>query len=206
MTPARAIRESRLIAILRTSVTAHIVAVAEVLASEGVHVLEIPLTSAESLTAITDTTKQLGERAYVGAGTVRTVDDARRAIDAGAAFLVAPGLSLPVLDYAQKRGVLLIPGAFTPTEVDTAARSGAELVKLFPANSHSPEYVRQLRAPLPDAGLIPMGGITLDDARAWLDAGAVALGIGSPIVGDSLATGMLDTARSNTRAWLERIG
>lgn len=205
MSPAAAIRESRLIAILRTSVTAHIVAVAEVLAQEGVRALEIPLTSAESLTAITDTAKQLGGHVHVGAGTVRTTDDARRAIDAGATFLVAPGLSLQVLDYAQQRGVLMIPGAFTPTEVDVAAQSGAELVKLFPANSHSPEYLRQLRAPLPDVGIIPMGGVTLDSASAWLDAGAVALGIGSPIVGDSLTTGDLDAVRDSARRWVATV-
>lgn len=205
MSPAAAIRESRLIAILRTPVTAHIVAVAEVLAREGVRALEIPLTSAESLTAVTDTTKELGGHVHVGAGTVRTMDDARRAIDAGATFLVAPGLSLPVLDYAQHRGVLMIPGAFTPTEVDAAAQGGAELVKLFPANSHSPEYLRQLSAPLPEADLIPMGGVTLEDARAWLDAGAVALGIGSPIVGGSLTTGDLDPVRESARRWVATV-
>lgn len=205
MSAADAIRASRLVAILRSNDTTHLTAAAEVLADEGIRTIEFPLTRPETLAAITATTTRLGADVHVGAGTVRTIDDARRAIDAGATFLVAPGLSLPVVEYARQRDVTILPGVFTPTEADQAAQAGAELVKLFPANSHRPEFLRQLRAPLPDVGVMATGGVTLDDVRGWLDAGAVALGIGSPLVGAALRTGGLEALRSSTREWCAAV-
>ncbi|GAB3172358.1 bifunctional 4-hydroxy-2-oxoglutarate aldolase/2-dehydro-3-deoxy-phosphogluconate aldolase [Myceligenerans halotolerans] len=201
MSAADAIRESRLVAILRSNDTTHLASAAEVLADEGIRTIEFPLTRPETLAVVTATATRLGADVHVGAGTVRTIDDARRAIDAGATFLVAPGLSVPVVEYAHQRDVTMLPGVFTPTEVDHAAQAGAELVKLFPANSHRPEFLRQLRAPLPDVGVMATGGVTLDDAGAWLDAGAAALGIGSPLTGDSVTTGKLDSLRTSARSW-----
>ncbi|MBO0611107.1 bifunctional 4-hydroxy-2-oxoglutarate aldolase/2-dehydro-3-deoxy-phosphogluconate aldolase [Myceligenerans salitolerans] len=201
MSAADAIRESRLVAILRSDDTTRLTAAAEVLADEGIRTIEFPLTRPETLHVISTTAARLGTDIHVGAGTVRTIDDARRAIDAGATFLVAPGLSLPVVEYAQQRGVTMLPGVFTPSEADHAAQARAELVKLFPASSHNPEFLRQIRAPLPDVGVMATGGVTLEDAQAWLDAGAAALGIGSPLLGDSLTTGDFDGVRDAARTW-----
>ncbi|GAB4084095.1 bifunctional 4-hydroxy-2-oxoglutarate aldolase/2-dehydro-3-deoxy-phosphogluconate aldolase [Myceligenerans cantabricum] len=201
MNAADAIRESRLVAILRSNDTTHLTAAAEVLADEGVCTIEFPLTRPETLDVISTTVARLGADIYVGAGTVRTIDDAQRAIDAGASFLVAPSLSLAVVSYAQRRAVTMVPGIFTPTEVDHAAQAGVDLVKLFPANSHRPDFVRQLRAPLPDVGVMATGGITLNDAREWLDAGADALGMGSSLFGDGLATGDFSELRRSLRVW-----
>ena len=195
------IRDGRLVAILRGSRPDRLVAGALVLVDEGVQALEFPLTSPGALEAIADAAGALDGQAMVGAGTVRNVDDARRAIDAGARFLVSPSLSVPVIKYALAHDATALPGTFTPTEIATATEAGAELVKLFPAASHRPEFLRQVRVPLPDVGVVPTGGIEVEAAAAWLGAGAVALGIGSPLTGDSLETGDFAQLRKRARAW-----
>ncbi|MFD6447698.1 bifunctional 4-hydroxy-2-oxoglutarate aldolase/2-dehydro-3-deoxy-phosphogluconate aldolase [Promicromonospora sp. NPDC060204] len=98
-----------------------------------------------------------------------------------------------------------VPGVFTPSEIDAATQAGAEVVKLFPASSHNPKFIRQLLPPLPDAGIMPTGTITREDAREWLNAGAVALGVGSDLVGDSMRTGDYNSARRSAREWLDIV-
>ncbi|MFE7169359.1 bifunctional 4-hydroxy-2-oxoglutarate aldolase/2-dehydro-3-deoxy-phosphogluconate aldolase [Streptomyces sp. NPDC057616] len=200
-TAVRAIRDTRLVAILRGSSTDRLVAAAGLLVEEGVRVLEFPLTGPGAPDALRRTVEAAGGSVVAGAGTVRTVDDARRALEAGAHFLVAPSLSVPVIEYARAHDTAVLPGAFTPTEIATALEAGAGLVKLFPAASHRPEFLRRLRVPLPEAGVVPTGGVGLDDAAAWLAAGAVAVGIGSPLTGDTLETGDLARLRVRARAW-----
>ena len=95
----------------------------------------------------------------------------------------------------------MLPGAFTPTEIAAALAAGADLVKLFPAASHQPEFLRHVRVPIPEAGVVPTGGIGLADAPAWLAAGAVALGIGLLLTGDTLGSGYLARLRGRGRAW-----
>lgn len=202
---AQAIRDARLLAILRGPDVDRLADVAEVLVSEGIRALEFPIARPEVLSVVTKIANRLGNTGYVGAGTVRNVADAQRAIDAGAGFLVAPSLSMPVLEYAREREIGFVPGVFTPSEIDAATQAGAEVVKLFPASSHSPKFLRPLLPPLPDAGIMPTGTITRDDARSWLDAGAVALGVGSDLVGDAMATGDYATARTSAREWLEIV-
>ena len=201
----RAIRSGRLVAILRASRPDRLASAAQVLVEEGIETLEFPLTGPGVLEAITDAARTLSGDAFVGAGTVRTVQDARRAVDAGAAFLVSPGLSTDVIEFAREHDVAVLPGAFTPTEIDTALRAGAQLVKLFPATAHDPEFIRQLRVPIPEAALVPTGGVDLDDAPAWLAAGAVALGVGSPLTGPTIENGDWGELRSRARTWLEAV-
>jgi len=177
------------------------VAGALVLAEEGVEALEFPLTSPGALAALSEAAGALDGQAVVGAGTVRNVDDARRAIDAGACFVVSPNVSVPVIEHALAHDTTALPGAFTPTEITVATEAGAELVKLFPAASHRPEFLRQLRAPLPHVGVVPTGGIALEAASEWLAAGAVALGVGTPLTGESLETGDFAELRTRARAW-----
>lgn len=199
---AEAIRSARILAILRGDDVDRLADVAEVLVSEGIRALEFPIAGPEVLAVVSKVATRLGDTAYVGAGTVRNVTDAQRAIDAGAGFLVAPSMSMPVIEYARERGIGFVPGVFTPSEIDAATQAGAEVVKLFPASSHSPKFLRQLLPPLPDAGIMPTGTITREAARSWLDAGAVALGVGSDLVGDSMATGDYGTVRTSARVWL----
>jgi 2-dehydro-3-deoxyphosphogluconate aldolase/(4S)-4-hydroxy-2-oxoglutarate aldolase len=186
---------------LRGSRADRLVAGALVLVEEGVQALEFPLTSPGALEAISEAAGALDGHAMVGAGTVRNVDEARRAIDAGARFLVTPSLSVPVIEHALAHDTAALPGSFTPTEMTVATDAGAELVKLFPAASHRPEFVRQLRVPLPHIGVVPTGGIALETASEWLAAGAVALGVGTPLTGESLETGDFAGLRTRARAW-----
>ena len=201
----RAIRETRLVAILRTARADRLSSAAQVLVDEGVRTLEFPLTGPGTLEAITRAAQELAGQAFVGAGTVRTLEDARRAVDAGASFLVSPSLSVPVVDYAREHDVGVLPGTLTPTEIENALQAGADQVKLFPATSHNPEFVRQVRVPIPQAALVPTGGVDLEEAPAWLAAGAVALGVGSPLTGDSLETGDWQQLRHRGRTWLDAV-
>jgi 2-dehydro-3-deoxyphosphogluconate aldolase/(4S)-4-hydroxy-2-oxoglutarate aldolase len=119
--------------------------------------------------------------ALVGAGTVRTVAELEAAIGAGAQFLVAPGLNAELMEQAQRRGVLMIPGVFTASEVDLALRLGAGILKLFPAEPAGPDYLASLLQPFPAVRMIPTGGISARNAPAYLKAGAVAVAMGSSL-------------------------
>jgi 2-dehydro-3-deoxyphosphogluconate aldolase/(4S)-4-hydroxy-2-oxoglutarate aldolase len=196
-----AVRRSRLVAILRATDPGLLVAGAEVLVDEGVTTLELPLTGPRVLNAVARVVDALSGRAVVGAGTVRSVDDARRAMDAGARFLVAPSLDVAVVEHALAENVAAFPGVMTPTEYVTARAAGADVVKLFPAQTLGPAYLANLRVPFPDLEAVPTGGIGLEDAADWFAAGAVALGVGSPLTGRFLEEGDLDGLRVRARAW-----
>jgi 2-dehydro-3-deoxyphosphogluconate aldolase / (4S)-4-hydroxy-2-oxoglutarate aldolase len=169
-------------AILRSADASGLPAVARALAAGGVTCLEITLTTAGALDALAAVRAELGPEVAVGAGTVITAEQARDALAAGAEFLVAPVVDTGVVRNAADRGVPCYPGAWTPTEVAQAWRAGAAAVKLFPAGTGGPAHLRQLRAPLPDIPLVAVGGVGVDEAREYLDAGACAVGIGSPLL------------------------
>ncbi|MET7686780.1 bifunctional 4-hydroxy-2-oxoglutarate aldolase/2-dehydro-3-deoxy-phosphogluconate aldolase [Streptomyces sp. NPDC005483] len=173
---------TRVMAILRSADASGLPAVARALASGGVTCLEITLTTAGALDALAAVRAELGPDVAVGAGTVITGDQARDALAAGAEFLVAPVVDTAVVRDAADRGIPCYPGAWTPSEVSQAWQSGAAAVKLFPAGTGGPAHLRQLRAPLPDIPLVAVGGVTIDQAREYLDAGACAVGIGSPLL------------------------
>jgi 2-dehydro-3-deoxyphosphogluconate aldolase / (4S)-4-hydroxy-2-oxoglutarate aldolase len=179
---AQAIGRARLIAIVRADSPPKIVAAIQSLAAAGVQVAEISLATAGALTALERAARELGDQLLVGAGTVRTPEDAERAIAAGARFLVSPSLDHDVVSLAENSGVLHLPGILSPTELADALAGGADLVKLFPASRLGPGYVRDLLAPFPEARLVPTGGITAANAREFLDAGAVAVAVGSALV------------------------
>ena len=132
----------------------------------------------------------------VGAGTVLTADEAKASVDAGAAFLVSPVLDRTLVGGF---GVPFYPGALTPTEVFTAQRQGAPIVKLFPASAVEPRYIKDLHGPLPGVRLMPTGGIDIGDVAAWLTAGAVAVGLGGPLLGDAASGGSLAALADRAR-------
>lgn len=142
----------------------------------GVDVVEVPLNVPGALAAISSLSSSFPS-ALVGAGTVMSAADARAALDAGARFLLSPVLRTEVIEAAHAAGAAAVPGAFTPTEIDACTRAGADLVKLFPADRLAPADLRVLLAALPDAKLLPTGGITAANAAEWLAAGAVAVGV-----------------------------
>jgi 2-dehydro-3-deoxyphosphogluconate aldolase / (4S)-4-hydroxy-2-oxoglutarate aldolase len=191
-----AVARSGIVAILRAKTADSFAAVADVLVSAGVTALEVTLTSQGAIDALAGLRRQLPATVAVGAGTVLTADQAKASVDAGAEFLVSP-----VLDAGLVAGspVPFYPGAFTPTEIYAAAQAGAPMVKVFPAGGLGPGYLRDIRGPLPDARIMPTGGIKIEDVADWLAAGAVAVGLGSPLIGDAASGGDLGKLADRAR-------
>jgi 2-dehydro-3-deoxyphosphogluconate aldolase/(4S)-4-hydroxy-2-oxoglutarate aldolase len=155
---------------------------AEALAGGGIPIVEIPLTVPGATRLIQDLAKRRPE-IVAGAGTVFDLEDAERCLDAGAAFLTSPGLDLKVVELAVKRGVAVLPGALTPTEVIMAWKAGGDLVKIFPcAQVGGPSYIKALKAPFPDVPLMASGGVNQQTVAEFFLAGAVAVGIGANLI------------------------
>ena len=149
----------------------------------GISIIEVTMTVPNAPAMIQELVRQYGTSVLTGAGTVTTAKQAEICLDAGAQFLVSPGLSVPVLQTAARRGILAIPGALTPTEVMSALEAGAKLIKIFPCGSAGgPKHIRALRAPFPDTRLIPTGGVNLGNAAEYFAAGSFALGVGADLV------------------------
>jgi 2-dehydro-3-deoxyphosphogluconate aldolase / (4S)-4-hydroxy-2-oxoglutarate aldolase len=177
---------SGVVAIARGASTARVAAAVETLVSCGVTCIELTLTMSDAVASIASLVKSLGTDACIGAGTVLTADQARACVDAGAKFLVAPSTVPQVVEVASSAGLPCLPGALTPSEIVAAWLSGAAAVKLFPASLGGVRYLRDVRAPLPEIPLIPTGGVGIDQVADYLSAGAVAVGLGSPLFGDVL--------------------
>lgn len=152
----------------------------------GVRVFEITTDTPGALDAIAAWAGR--DDLCVGAGTVTTADEVRRVADAGAAFVVSPGLVLEVVEVALDRGLGVLPGVATATEVLTARSAGVELFKLFPAGALGTAYLRQLRGPFPTEGFVPTGGVRIEDIGEWLEAGAYAVALGSDLAGRTVPT------------------
>lgn len=171
-----------IVAVVRFSDPAPLVRVVEALAAGGVTVAEVTFTVPDALDVIRAAKKQLGDRVLLGAGTVLDPETARAAFLAGAEFVVAPTVNPDVIRMCRRYDKLVMPGAFTPTEVLTAWEAGADIVKVFPAEVVGPAFFRALRGPLPQVKLMPTGGVDLTTAGEFLKAGAVCLGVGSQMV------------------------
>jgi 2-dehydro-3-deoxyphosphogluconate aldolase/(4S)-4-hydroxy-2-oxoglutarate aldolase len=155
----------------------------ETLLQAGVDVVEITLTVPNAMAAIRELGTRFGDALLIGAGTVSSPVEARRAIDAGARFIVTPGFDAATVEAAHALDTLAIPGVLTPTEIMAATRTAAAWVKIFPCSVlGGPAYLRALRGPFPRLRMMPTGGVNLDNAGAYIDAGAVALGLGSELV------------------------
>jgi 2-dehydro-3-deoxyphosphogluconate aldolase / (4S)-4-hydroxy-2-oxoglutarate aldolase len=167
----------------------------EAIRTGGIPVVEITMTVPNAPAMIREVVQQYGDRVLTGAGTVINATQAQKCLDAGAEFLVSPGLSVAVLRVAAARGKLAIAGALTPTEVMAALEEGVTLIKIFPCGSvGGAKYLKSLRAPFPQCGFIPTGGVNLANAAEYLAAGAFALGIGADLV-DLAALGRNDTQK-----------
>jgi 2-dehydro-3-deoxyphosphogluconate aldolase/(4S)-4-hydroxy-2-oxoglutarate aldolase len=149
----------------------------------GIPVIEITMTVPNAPAMIQELVCHYGDSVLTGAGTVASSEQAEICLDAGAQFLVSPGLSVPVLQVAGKRNVLAIPGALTPTEVMAALDAGAKIIKIFPCGSAGgPKHIKALKAPFPGTRLVPTGGVNLANAAEYFAAGAFALGVGADLV------------------------
>jgi 2-dehydro-3-deoxyphosphogluconate aldolase/(4S)-4-hydroxy-2-oxoglutarate aldolase len=183
---AERIRRHRLIAILRrVQPQERLLELVSELAADGVRVLEVTFdgaNAAEDLVAVRERLKADGGDVVVGAGTIVTPGRLEAALGAGAQFLVAPTLDLAIVEQAIDRGVPVIPGAYSPTEIALAWDSGATFVKVFPVSSLGPSHIRELRGPLREIELIATGGVDATNIAAYLDAGCVAIGVGGALV------------------------
>jgi 2-dehydro-3-deoxyphosphogluconate aldolase/(4S)-4-hydroxy-2-oxoglutarate aldolase len=196
-----ALRSRRLLAIIRGTDPDAAVRSALTLADEGISLIEVSLTTPDAFGVISRARAELGANVYVGAGTVITAQDASRAGDAGAGFVVTPAV-VPGLRAAAERGLPLLCGALSPTEVVTAVQQGAVAIKLFPASLGGPRYLRALRDPFPAVPFVPVGGVDADAAREYFRAGATAVGVGSPLLGDAASGGSLSDLRVRARRFL----
>jgi 2-dehydro-3-deoxyphosphogluconate aldolase/(4S)-4-hydroxy-2-oxoglutarate aldolase len=206
MTPFQQIKQYRVVAILRGCDPAHILPIADALYRGGIRLLEITLNSRDALNAIKEVSRQWGDRLLVGAGTVLSPGEAESAIASGAGFILSPSLDIPTISRTKQLGALSIPGAFTATEILTAWRGGADLVKVFPA-SVGAAYFRDLRGPFPQIPLMPTGGVNLGNIRQFQMAGAAAFGIGSALVRptDDLTASYLEQLTVSAAAYMEAV-
>jgi 2-dehydro-3-deoxyphosphogluconate aldolase/(4S)-4-hydroxy-2-oxoglutarate aldolase len=178
----QALESMGVVAVIRLKDPARLRAVVDALADGGVRALEVTMTVPGAVGLIRELAPTLPDGFLLGAGTVIDCDTAREVIDAGARFVVAPVFRPGVIRACHDRDVAAMPGCFSPTEILAAHESGADIVKVFPATMLGPQFIRDVRAPLPQVKLMPTGGVTLDNAGDWIRAGAVAVGLGSSLL------------------------
>jgi len=203
------LRTGGVVAIGRRIDAAHVAAIVDGLSGGGVRAVELTLNEpeADALRAIEAAVRHAaGSGVVIGAGTVLSIEAAGRALDAGATFLVMPHTDPVLVAWAAARGVAAFPGASTPTEILTAWRAGAAAVKLFPASVLGPAFMREFSGPFPDIPLVPTGGVTVETAGDYIRAGAVAVGLGSWLIGDGEPAGVARRAGSVARAVIEARG
>jgi 2-dehydro-3-deoxyphosphogluconate aldolase/(4S)-4-hydroxy-2-oxoglutarate aldolase len=174
--------DAGIVAVVRSPDWQQLVDVARALVDGGVTVMEITFSVPNALEVIRQVHAALGDRILLGAGTVLDPETARAAMLAGAEFIVSPTLNLEVIKLCRRYDKLVMPGAFTPTEILTAWEAGADIVKVFPADVGGPNYLKAIRGPLPQIRLMPTGGVDLNTAADFLKAGACCLGVGSQLV------------------------
>jgi 2-dehydro-3-deoxyphosphogluconate aldolase / (4S)-4-hydroxy-2-oxoglutarate aldolase len=189
--------DSGLVAIIRAPRADQLVEVARALLEGGIDVIEVTFTVPGVLDILRDVRDALGDRILLGAGTVLDTESARAAILSGAEFIVTPTVNTAVVELCQRYDKVVMPGAFTPTEVLTAWQAGADAVKIFPAELGGPAHLKALKGPFPQIRLLPTGGVNLQTLGAFVEAGACAVGLGSALVErDALARGDMERVRS----------
>lgn len=181
------LRESGVVAVIRTENPGDLVAVCRALNKGGVKFVEITMTVPGALDIIHEAADRLKDTdVCIGAGTVLDGETARVAILAGSQFVVGPSFDPDVVRICNTYGVVVMPGALTPTEIVTAWKSGADVVKIFPGDVGGPDYLKAIKEPLPQVELMPTKGVDFETATAFIKAGAIAVGTGSCLVSKAL--------------------
>jgi 2-dehydro-3-deoxyphosphogluconate aldolase/(4S)-4-hydroxy-2-oxoglutarate aldolase len=201
------IADTGIVAVIRLKEPEKLRAVVDAIAEGGVRALEVTMTVPGAVDLIRGLAPALPPGFLLGAGTVVDPDTAARVIDAGAQFVVSPVFRRPVILACHERGVPVMPGCLTPTEILDAWDEGADVVKIFPATTFGPGYLKDLRGPMPHVKLMPTGGVTLDNAGDWLRAGAVAVGVGTALL-DARAIAAADygVLRANAERIVASVG
>jgi 2-dehydro-3-deoxyphosphogluconate aldolase / (4S)-4-hydroxy-2-oxoglutarate aldolase len=203
--PSPVLLETPLIAVLRAQQATDYDAVVEVLGQNGVRCVELTLSTPGTIDHLPALIDHAGSELEIGVGTITTVTDAQHAIDAGAKYLVTPVINLEIIALALKHRLPVFPGGLTPTELHSAWEAGATAVKVFPAQTVGAKYGSHLRGPFPDLKFVPSGGVGLDDIPAWLNAGATAVSLGGPLIGDALKGGSLQGLAERTKRAVEIV-
>ena len=196
-----------LVPIIRVSSAKEAVNVADAIKAGGCSLIEITMSVPGALDIIKDLTHKYKDEIIMGAGTVLDPETGRAALLAGAQFIVTPTLNVDLIQLAHRYSTVIVPGAATPTEILAAWNAGADMVKIFPAAQlGGPEYLKALRGPLPQILLVPTGGVNLQNAGAFIKAGATALGVGGELVDKkAVKENKFDVITQNTRAFLKAI-
>ena len=202
----RQIEDGGVIAIVRFDRSEELIQVARAVRAGGVRAIEFTMTTPNALSIIEQSVREFGQDVLLGAGTVLDAETARAAILAGAEFIVAPTLNPAVIEVCRRYSKVVIPGAFTATEILTAWECGADFVKVFPAEFGGAAYLKAVLAPLPQVKLIPVGGVSLDTTAAFIQAGAAAVAVGSNLVKKSaIAAGRFDELTDLARGFVEAV-
>ncbi|HRK31860.1 MAG TPA: bifunctional 4-hydroxy-2-oxoglutarate aldolase/2-dehydro-3-deoxy-phosphogluconate aldolase [Tepidisphaeraceae bacterium] len=194
------------IAIVRTQSADTARAIARAAITGGAGGIEITLTTPDGLEIIAELSREFGQRCIIGAGTVLNATTCTAALRAGAKFIVSPSYDPQTLQLALKSGAISIPGAFTPAEILTVSRAGADLIKVFPSTSVGPAYFRDLLRPLPHLKLIATGGVTMNDAAEWIQSGSILVGVGGDLIPEgAIERGDWDAVSARTAAFVETV-
>ena len=198
------ILEIGIVPVVRASSAREARMAADAVCEGGIPIVEITMTVPGAVDVIRELSKSAGSNVLIGAGTVLSAEAARRCLDAGAQFLVSPGLNLKTVEFAGREDKLIMAGALTPTEVITAWEAGADFVKVFPCGQvGGAKYIKALKGPFPEVPLVPTGGVNLNTAAEFIEAGAAALGIGGELVqADALRSNKPEIIVENTRKFL----
>lgn len=201
------IREVGLVPVLRADSEEEALEIAYALEAGGVTVLEVTMTVPGAVDAIRRLANEAGDRILVGAGTVLDPETARACMLAGAQFIVSPSLNVKTIEICRRYSVAVFPGGLTPTEIVTAWEAGADAVKVFPCSAvGGAKYLKAIKAPLPQIELIPTGGVSLATAAEFLEAGAIALGVGGDLVDNkAIRAGKPEVITENARKYLEIV-
>jgi 2-dehydro-3-deoxyphosphogluconate aldolase/(4S)-4-hydroxy-2-oxoglutarate aldolase len=198
------ILEIGIVPVVRASSPREALLASEAVCAGGIPVVEITMTVPGALEVIRELAKDNTSKILIGAGTVLDLEAAQRCRDAGAQFLVSPGLNLQTVEFAVREKMLIMAGALTPTEVITAWNAGADFVKVFPCGQlGGAKYIKALKGPLPQIAMVPTGGVNLNTAAEFLEAGAAALGVGGELVqAEALKSGNPEVIVENARKFI----
>lgn len=200
------IKKIGIIAIMRAKSSDQLIKAAEGIRSGGINVIEVTMTTPGALDVVKQAKIKFGEDVLFGVGSVTDPETAESAIQAGADFIVGPTLNLEVISLCNQTDIPVIPGCYSPTEVLTAWNAGADLIKLFPASVGGPSLIKAILAPLPQVEIVPVGGVNLDTAADFIRNGAVALGIGSALINQSLLEANdMDELTRRTSAFINAV-
>jgi len=202
----REIESTGLVAIIRASGSEELIGVVNALRKGGVTCIEVTMTTPNALEVIRAARDAVGDSAAIGVGTVLDAETARDAMLAGAQFVVAPITDPDTIKLCKQRNVPVMPGALSPTEIVRAWRAGADMVKVFPTSTLGPQFIKDIRGPLPDVKLVPTGGVNLDTAADFIRAGAAALGVGSALVTkEAMKNRDFDALETTAAEFLKRV-